>query len=732
MVKAKKPKSVERVKIVKRANPTKPEISQRNNDNANANIVQVIFPADTELRKVRKKRKGKSSAMRKRDKEKDELLETLKQKLNEYDQLQVQAQKANIKIPAEVGISIINKSDLKTNQDIQNYINDVTGKIGLLQRLIEEAQTPAQVGLPLRLGSGVAPILPSLPALPQPFRQPIPIPIPAQPQPQQPIPIQPKPQPTPQPEPDQTKEALDKIAKDIQDKLKEEGTDVPPSNATQPVQPVQPDQPDQPDQPVQPVQPESGKPSAEFIEELKAENLIDYRGTPVGNGVMDIIAPRGWGTLYEQFRQYQLGVIDQVTKNEIIEGVFHIPLADENRLYTARNQLRDQYKEWFNALPNNQKNFIMNPKNQPINDVHIQILLDVDLRPEEFAKKLMKEQNIKFTEITAGNQVPAIESRIKQGGLNPFKKEEDNRAYKKYNDQYFSVSTSLQELMADIKALIRSPPGTSRELKQTRSKINAEINELDTRLIKQYNDSPDPVKVAVLTENDKLSNRINQARVALGEVGRDSGSAAQPLRPRIAGKAEAIKTLKIYVNASRPNTTDKIRQSIELLFGEQFLDMVKKGKAQEKRQLIFDKFLAFMKDEDPSWNPRNKADRNPGNIGGEAPEGSRFFGTEPSTFFRDKDVRIIQKYLEESYQGTVFKAIPVSPEVKISLERLFGTAFIETLDNAGDNLGRKYSIIYNRASTYREEGAQFILENLGTNKTSMFINQGDSDVGFVF
>ena len=104
----KKSKSVERTKPDKSSKRIEPDIIQvkqplsRGNQNANSNkntqVVQIVFPPDTEIRKVKKKKKGKSSAVKKREKEREELLNQLKQRLEEYDRLQEQAQKLQIKI----------------------------------------------------------------------------------------------------------------------------------------------------------------------------------------------------------------------------------------------------------------------------------------------------------------------------------------------------------------------------------------------------------------------------------------------------------------------------------------------------------------------------------------------------------------------------------------------------------------------------------------------------------
>ena len=698
----KKAKSVERVKIVKRANPTKPEINQQQNDNANAQIVQVIFPPDTELRKVRKKRrKGKSPASKK----KDELLETLKQRLNEYDQLQAQAQKSGVKIPSELGVSLINKSDLKTNEDIQNYINDVTRKISLLQELIEKAQAPAQVGFPLRLGSGVAPQLPSLPAFPQQPRF-----IPQQPIPTQPsrTPTQPSRTPT-QPQPDQTKETLDRISREIRDRLKERGESFDEPESQSGIMPPTEGDPEQ-SQPATPAIPQA---------QPDPEDLVTLKGIKVGNKLLNIVAPKGWEPEYKSFSQYVNNVERIVLINEKIKDVYHIPLADENNLYKERDNLKTSYDKWFSSLKDNLKLFVL--QQPPMNIVHIDLIQDLELTPEELAKKLFKEQGKRFIEITAGNQAPSIETKIQQGGENPFNKQEDNKAYQNYEKKYASVTSRLVQIRTEIDQLKTTPP-SSREVMQSSSLINTELNELDEEMTKQYDSVPDFVKLGVSTKQDTIMDRINQLRVANGNLGQ---IAPRPREIKVLTKRDAIKVLKTYVNASRPNMTAQRKDAIKLLFGDDFMAEVSRTKpAAAKRAVIAEEFITFMKTEEPNWKPKNIADRNPqqgsGRTGQGADDtgGSKYFGSEPTSETRDNDVRTIQRYLEASYQGSVFQAIPVDMSVREAVKRLFGTDFLRRLDDAATN-SDKYSVIYNKAFTYREEGSQFILDNLGKSNTQI-------------
>ena len=132
--KPKKVKSVERQKIKNTA------VLNDSNMNNNQQQVQIIFPSDMELRKVKKRKRKPSGESKKKKEEKDNLLNELKEKLKEYDTVQQEAADKKIPIPSELGVSTITKADLKTNEDIQTFITDVVNKTQKMRELIAEAE----------------------------------------------------------------------------------------------------------------------------------------------------------------------------------------------------------------------------------------------------------------------------------------------------------------------------------------------------------------------------------------------------------------------------------------------------------------------------------------------------------------------------------------------------------------------------------------------------------------
>lgn len=577
-----KKKGVERVRPKKVKDEPQPEIiqvkqplssgNQNANSNKNTQVVQIVFPEDTEIRKVKKKKKGKSQAQKKKEEQREQLLNQLKQRLEEYDRLQEEAQKLKIKIPESLGIKVISKADLKTNEDIQNYINDVINKIAKLQELVKTPQSTS-MGLPMRLGSGIN-ILPSLPPQFTPQQPPI---IP----PQRPPIIPPS---TPPQEPDKTKEQLDKIAKDIQDRLDKGGSSFTPFTPTQPDQPAGADIP------------------------IEEGELVMNKGIKYGDKRIDVEAPKGWEPIYNRYRIFLESVEFNTSENEILEGVYHIPLSKENELFTTKDQIRNDYLTWFNSLDRNLVAYIY--KNQLLNQIDKDIRENTQLTPQKLAEKLFKEQGVGFKEITGGNEQPAIEEKIRQQS-NPFKKDSDNKAYNSYQNTYYSITNKLVDVKKEITRLESSSASASpRIIKE----LEDRINNLEKTIDNAYNPLPDIVKLGVNTDNDKLHQRFNTTRQELSNVDNPSPTDPNIPDPSILpseSQEGAINNLKIFTNSNKPSYTKKIRASVLQIFDEDFYTRIENLPPAERRKVIVENFVKFMANQEPNWKPDNTADRRP-------------------------------------------------------------------------------------------------------------------------
>ena len=219
--KTKPKKSVERVKNDK---SVKADIIATNKEDANQNInkqsVQIIFPADTEIRKVKKKKKRKKT-----NTERNKLLDQLRAVLQQFDDTEKELRQKNIPIPAELGVPLIKTDQLKTNDDIKNFINDISSKIVKLRELLEKPQGLQATPF------GINPLL-TRPAYRQPTMA-IPQIIPQQPQiniPRVVIPPSTKPSGTgtgTADTGDATQRALQQIAEETKRELERQGKSVP-------------------------------------------------------------------------------------------------------------------------------------------------------------------------------------------------------------------------------------------------------------------------------------------------------------------------------------------------------------------------------------------------------------------------------------------------------------------------------------------------------------------------
>ena len=98
------------------------------NNNVNQNAIQIIFPSDMELRKVKKtKRKSPSNSKKK------ELIAELKELLQTYDNEIAVAQEKKIKLPADLGELPKNINQIKSIKQLELLIDEIKSKILKIQ-----------------------------------------------------------------------------------------------------------------------------------------------------------------------------------------------------------------------------------------------------------------------------------------------------------------------------------------------------------------------------------------------------------------------------------------------------------------------------------------------------------------------------------------------------------------------------------------------------------------------
>lgn len=509
----KKKKSVERTKADKIKNN-----NENNNKNSNTQITQIIFPPNMELRTKKKKRKGKSKAQKKKEEEKEELLEMLKSKLEEYDKIQELAQEKKIAIPNQLALSVINTEDLKTNEDIENYINDITQKINALTELINKPINIFSVGRPARQGLGV--IQPSLPTLPplinptQPDRQ-TPAIAPVAP----PRAVEPKVPDSQSPVINPTQEELEKIKKELEGEVGEKNL---------------------------PLKKET----------IEKGDLVNIQ-IKEGDRFINIQTPKGFEDLFNLYKKYIEDVEFITSQNQRLKGIYHIPIDKYTQLIIDRNSLNDKYNKWFNELPNRLKYYV-DKTNPTLSKFNKEINTNTKLEPKELVKSLFRNQDIEFTEITQGNEQPAVVKAIRERG---FKDEKQEKIMKDF-DKYI-INTNKELVKIDTK--ISKSAGNKVKLDM----IGDEINLLQSQIDSKFNSLPKEV-----AETER--NTIEQIRVKLNEL-RTMNSTARDIVITKPNKfqltpAQNISKQNMEKNFIRSkkskNLTPTLKENIRLFFGE--------------------------------------------------------------------------------------------------------------------------------------------------------------------
>jgi hypothetical protein len=219
---AKNKKSVERQKSDKIKGDiigiNKPNTS--GSKNVNNQVVQIVFPDDTEIRKVKKKKSSKP-----RNTQKNKLLKELKEALEVYDNVQNQLREKKITIPSELALTTINTSDLKTIAQIKAFIEDVVNKTNKLRELLEQNAQPSNpyfAGFGVAGGGGMGMQPRIIPPSPIPVQNQSPIYIHTNQPPTPPIPTTTTTGTTTE---DQTGKALREIAEETRKELEREGKD---------------------------------------------------------------------------------------------------------------------------------------------------------------------------------------------------------------------------------------------------------------------------------------------------------------------------------------------------------------------------------------------------------------------------------------------------------------------------------------------------------------------------
>lgn len=467
------------------------------NNNVNQNAIQIIFPSDMELRKIKKKKRKSPSSSKKK-----ELIAELKELLQTYDNEIAVAKEKKVTLPADLGELPKNINQIKSIKQLELLIDEIKSKILKIQELIKNATTTGRANelfgvAPRPQGIGAFPMLP-----PQ-------TPAPVQPQIIQPpqilpsriIPVRPANNVGQKldaleaeilknldPNDPSTKSIIDQINKRKAEDAKKPpvvvpgtvipgtvvpGTPVIPGTVV-PGTPVTPGTviPVTPGQPVTPGRPLPPTPLPEDLQlETQKGDLIGITGKR-----LTISAPKNkdsWFDINDAFRRYAENV--EFSAQQLRPGEYHIPIDKLNEANQTRQQLITRYNIWLGNLSTAQSNYV--DTNQLLRSANQQMFNQLNENPDELLRIILTRKGVNIISITSGETTPEIIKMIEKKGLD----EEGN----KYAELLKKKQALYEKELNDI-TNVQSPESRSvllerqRKLEEDFFKIQSKNNSVKT------------------------------------------------------------------------------------------------------------------------------------------------------------------------------------------------------------------------------------------------------------
>lgn len=577
------------------------------NSNVNQNAIQVIFPSDMELRKVKKKKRKSPSSSKKK-----ELIAELKELLQTYDNEIAVAQEKKIKLPADLGELPKNINQIKSIKQLELLIDEIKSKILKIQELIRNATTSNRANelfgvAPRPQGIGAFPIIP-----PQTPYQPQILP-PPQIIPSTIIPVRPSNNvgskldaleaeilknldPTAQ----STKDIINQI-----NKRKEANKNKP---VVVPGIPITP-QPLDPARPLPPLDPARPLPPTPLPEDL---NLEKYIGEKIGlsGKRFTISVPKtsnaSWFDINDAFIRYAENL--EYNSQQLRPGEYHIAIDKLNQANESREALLTRYNAWLSNLSVAQRNYVDN--NQLLRVANQQMFNQLNESPDELLRIILKLKGVDIKSITSGDTPSNIEKILEKKGLD----KEGND----YAELLKQKKALYEKELNDIENL--SKPEKRSELLTRQSKLEEDFFKIQTK-----NNS---VKVVNRVANEVLyedvRNVYNSIQKELNTLidasPRDERPPispviepppAKPLNPSDAGKPSPpsedpiplppliigegnntdIRTLIQFVDDPSKYWTDKLQVSFDKLFPDAIKLPKNSGKKRERVRTLIQQYL---------------------------------------------------------------------------------------------------------------------------------------------
>ncbi len=353
------------------------------NINTNTNIAQIILSKDHEIR-LKKKKKKKSSNKKKK------ALEEVKAALQQFDMAVNSAKTANVSLPEALGKLPDNINQINSVKELQALALDLNNRVAQINALIQQGASQGRTQGLFRevnqqMNPGFFPI-----ARPQPQIQPQIIP-------NQPIPQQ-QPQQPQQTNDDDLNKNLDKLQQEILDKLNPEDKAKAEAEFEKERIQAQKDFDEERQGDIR-IPADSGKPA-----ELETDLGFD-----IGGGKrIDLKSPKGWTTIYGDYRKYVEKLTAKLIK--IDDGVFEITPLELSQLNESRNDILEDHDNLLKSLTPEQSQFLATDPN--LKQLDMGMITNLTLDPISLIKEIAKAQKVEIKQITSGETL--TEEKLKK------------------------------------------------------------------------------------------------------------------------------------------------------------------------------------------------------------------------------------------------------------------------------------------------------------------------------
>jgi hypothetical protein len=446
------------------------------NNNTNTNVVQINFPKDMEIRKIKKKTKPKSNRKKK-------ALEEVKAALQAYDQAVAEAQDKKIPIPQELIEMPQDIKEIDTIKELEELAFDLENKTRSILALIQQGGRQQRVGGLFQEPSALAqPVIPSpqqaiFQPPPRVFEQPIP---------QRPVQVIDSSQP--QPVDPNAQKTLDEIKQEILDKL------TPEQRAKAEQEMKQEGQ--QPDVPQQPVQP-SGEP-----------RLETNKGVLVGNNRIDLTAPVGF---YNIFRSYQR-LIENLQANATLlsAGVYRIPQEKFDEMETERKQLFDEYRQFLLSMDDATATYY----SRNLSQLDAELNTNLQLTSPRLLEKILKSQGKDVREVTAGEEASSLAGTTET---------------QKTKDFENLVTSFTKDVDLEMSQFVKEP---DKDKERAAERTTIYLNDLKVKLNRAFGNLDGKEKVSIFDTYNKLKAKIDRAIQQVNMAAEKAKPKPSPVTPQ--------------------------------------------------------------------------------------------------------------------------------------------------------------------------------------------------------